>query len=101
MQPNPNQSPDSPGMPPGRGGLGEAEYHRGWNACQEQVAQPLRAELERLRAVLEVVAQWKLPPVRDRDGLASAYGIEYGSNGERDYMRALTRRALGQEVQGG
>ena len=52
------------------------------------------AEVERLREALVLVAEWKMPDTVGRDGKPSTYGLEYGSNGERDYVRGIARAAL-------
>lgn len=52
--------------------------------------------LERAEMALRKIAQWhgEFPPATTRDGKPSAYGVEYGSNGERDYMRQVALDAL-------
>ena len=54
----------------------------------------LEAENQRLRDALMVISDWKLPRVKDRHGMETSYGFEYGSNGERDYMRNVAQAAL-------
>jgi len=50
----------------------------------------------RLVEALQRIERWfgEFPPVKSREGLPSTYGVEYGSNGERDYMRKIARDAL-------
>ncbi len=57
-------------------------------------------EIERLRAALERIERWhgEFPPTGKtwpESGNPVSYGSQYGSNGERDYMRAVARAALG------
>ncbi len=58
----------------------------------------LRSESERMRRALERVAKWhgEFPPTGKTwpTGEPMSYGAANGSNGERDYMRALAREAL-------
>lgn len=60
----------------------------------------LREERTALRAALTYIARWELPTVIGRDGQPSTYGAEYGSNGERDYMRSIAQAALRQQENG-
>ena len=59
------------------------------------------AEFERARrieAAAQRVAQWTgFPRAKLHDGTPCSYGVAYGSNGERDYMRELLRTALAKE----
>lgn len=61
-----------------------------------QPAEVSDAMNEALKA-LDAVAAWQLPQVPDRrseDPSATVpYGVAYGSNGERDYMRSLAQTA--------
>ncbi len=60
------------------------------------------AERDRLRAALEAISAWQLPATgrfwENTDGSISdrpmSYGVCYGSNGERDYMRGVADAAL-------
>jgi hypothetical protein len=56
----------------------------------------IEQENEILRNALLIVWQWNFPPsgVTWDDGTPMSYGIAFGSNGERDYMRAVARTAL-------
>ena len=47
-------------------------------------------------AALTRIEKWigEFPEVGMRDGKIGSYGYAYGSNGERDYMRAVARKAL-------
>lgn len=64
----------------------------------------LREQLANARAALRTIEAWKLPPTGkfwpNTDGSNTdsdrpmSYGACYGSNGERDYMRAVARQAL-------
>lgn len=54
----------------------------------------LTAANARMREALDIVAGWTLPLAVGRDGKASIYETEYGSNGARDYMRQIARAAL-------
>jgi|688.fasta_scaffold964552_2 hypothetical protein len=67
--------------------------------CDVAVIAELRSENERMRRALERVAKWhgEFPPTGKTwpTGEPMSYGAAYGSNGERDYMRALAREALG------
>lgn len=55
-----------------------------------------KKEIERLREALQKIVEWKLPESGQYwpDGKPMSYGSAFGSNGERDYMRALAERAL-------
>lgn len=48
------------------------------------------------QAALLKIARWhgEFPPAFGRDGKPSSYGLEYGSNGERDYMRQIALNAV-------
>jgi hypothetical protein len=58
-------------------------------------------EIERLRAALTRIARWhgEFPETGnfwdDEKTRPTSYGVEYGSNGERDYMRQVALDALG------
>lgn len=56
----------------------------------------LVAQRTELLAALERIERWfgEFPAVTGRDGNPSRYGVEYGSNGERDYMRGVARDAI-------
>ena len=44
---------------------------------------------------LKSIAEWReFPSVNGRDGKPSTYATEYGSNGERDFMRREAQGAL-------
>lgn len=65
-------------------------------------------ERDRLRAALERIERWfgEFPPTGrtwSDDGESMSYGAAFGSNGERDYMRAVARAALapGTETEAG
>jgi hypothetical protein len=61
-----------------------------------KVAQSATAPTEILREALKRIARWhgEFPPATSRNGEPSTYGTQYGSNGERDYMRQLALDAL-------
>ena len=50
----------------------------------------------RMRDALERIERWfgEFPEVTCVDGKVTPYGIAYGSNGERDFMRTIARKAL-------
>jgi hypothetical protein len=50
----------------------------------------LIAENAMLKGALTIIETWTLPSPSD----GRSYGYHYGSNGERDYMREIARRAL-------
>lgn len=54
------------------------------------------AEIFRMKTALRIIARWhgQFPMVTDKEGLLSTYAREYGSNGERDYMRELAKTAI-------
>ena len=55
----------------------------------------IKAERDAALAALQTIERWReFPAVTTRGGLPSTYGIEYGSNGERDYMRLIAREVL-------
>lgn len=60
--------------------------------------QELEYENERLREALRIVQQWQLPPTGKfwdkEETQPMSYGACYGSNGERDYMKAIANEAL-------
>lgn len=47
-----------------------------------------------LEAALAEVEAWKMPPATNRDGKPSTFAAQYGSNGEREYIRGIARAAL-------
>lgn len=53
-------------------------------------------EVERMTAALTTIAKWfgEFPSVKQSDGSETTWGVEYGSNGERDFMRNIARAAL-------
>lgn len=56
----------------------------------------LPPNVEAMRAALQKIARWhnEFPTALDRDGKPCSYGLAYGSNGERDYMRQVALDAL-------
>lgn len=54
----------------------------------------LKAYIKELRHTLQTIVEWKLPRIKDRNGNDCSYASQYGSNGERDYMRNLATKAL-------
>jgi len=66
-----------------------------WNEMKYH-AETLELENVRLREALTRIEKWigEFPEVEMRDGKMGSYGYAYGSNGERDYMRAVARKAL-------
>jgi hypothetical protein len=50
----------------------------------------------RMRDALERIERWfgEFPEVTDSNGKVTSYGVAYGSNGERDFMRTIARKAL-------
>ena len=64
------------------------------HTLQRQVAD-YQERIEQLEAALREIRDWKPPMVNSQlDGRVVAFGTEYGSNGERDYFRAIAERAL-------
>lgn len=59
---------------------------------------PPSSSVEELRAALERIERWfgEFPDSGSHwnDGTPMSYGAAFGSNGERDYMRAIARAAL-------
>lgn len=59
--------------------------------------------IENLERVLQAIVDWQLPATGkfwpNHDGTDSdrpmSYGAAWGSNGERDYFRAMAKEALG------
>lgn len=49
-----------------------------------------------VKTILRKIAKWhgEFPAVNDRNGNPSSFGLEHGSNGERDYMRNRAEEAL-------
>ena len=72
--------------------------------CPECV-RDMRGEIARMRAALERVARWhgEFPETGkfwdDEKTRQISYGAEYGSNGERDFMRQLALDALRPNVE--
>ncbi len=65
-------------------------------AAARQDVPDLLDEVERLRKALSAIERWELP-VTGRtwdDGTPMSYGACWGSNGERDFMRAIARDSL-------
>lgn len=56
----------------------------------------LRARNAELEEALRRIERWfgEFPDVKDRNGQPTTYGVAYGSNGERDYMRSIARAAI-------
>lgn len=56
----------------------------------------LLARVRALEAALETIAAWTDFPTTDHNGkeLMFSFGFHYGSNGERDHMRGVARKAL-------
>lgn len=53
------------------------------------------ARVEALTEALREIEKWELPRIPNLDGGGTvSYGVAYGSNGERDYIRGVARRAL-------
>ena len=80
----------------------EAEAIATWNRRSPAPAMiaTIQAQAERVRVLEDALRQviaWDLPRVPDlhRPGSNVSYGFVYGSNGERDYFRAIARAALG------
>ena len=51
-------------------------------------------ENRRMREALEFISDWVLPELKDKEGRVVSYAYMRGSNGERDYMRAVSQQAL-------
>lgn len=49
---------------------------------------------KRLEQALKTIADWRLPTITSHNGGAVSYGVAYGSNGERDWVKDLARCAL-------
>lgn len=47
-----------------------------------------------LKKALKAIENWEFPPVKGKHGEPSSYRVEYGSNGERDFMRKKAQDAL-------
>lgn len=51
--------------------------------------------MNKMREALEFIAAWdSFPRVANADGTTTSYGVAYGSNGQRDYMRNIASKAL-------
>jgi predicted transcriptional regulator YdeE len=63
----------------------------------KQYAQ-LKEKADKMEVALKIVQQWQLPPTGqffdDDKTKPMSYGYCYGSNGERDYMKAIATKAL-------
>ena len=54
-------------------------------------------EIQKLRDALQIIADWnQFPDTGEKwpSGNPVSYGANYGSNGERDYMRGIAKKAL-------
>jgi len=62
----------------------------------ESRADALTTKLAGVRETLRRIERWfgEFPEAIDREGRKVSYGSAYGSNGERDFMRALARAVL-------
>ena len=61
----------------------------------EAMGKHLYQRIEQLEAGLREIKEWKPPMVKSRiDGRKVSFGVEYGSNGERDYFRHVAEKAL-------
>ncbi len=49
---------------------------------------------EKLTEALQKIVEWAPPLMKDRDGNESSMALEIGTNGVRDYFRAIAREAL-------
>lgn len=58
--------------------------------------QTLRNEIAKLRATLERIVAWEMPPSGCAwdDGTPMSYGDAFGSNGQRDLVRSWAAEAL-------
>lgn len=55
---------------------------------------------KRLEDALKTIIEWEDFPLTDQtwgNGKRMSYSVVYGSNGERDYMREIARKALKRE----
>lgn len=54
------------------------------------------ARIAKLEQALLTVERWQLPPTGKfwEDGSPTSYAVEYGSKGERDYMRRVAQDAV-------
>lgn len=83
---------------PGAHYLGlEKEQTAEWQAAEMIESQ--RNEIKRLRAALVRIEKWfgEFPPTDatwPESGNPVSYGAQFGSNGERDFMRGIARDAL-------
>ena len=79
----------------------EIEQHV-WGRTDEAddgIVDELLAEIDRLTATLQFIEAWQLPRVwSEKDHRSHTYAYEYGSNGERDYMRNVAAWALRDET---
>lgn len=62
----------------------------------EQEVETAKRNVPEAAAKIRRIATWfgEFPRVNDRQGGTMSYGAAYGSNGERDYMRAIAVEAL-------
>jgi hypothetical protein len=51
-------------------------------------------QVQKMQRALERIVAWELPEAFDREGNPSSFTLEYGSNGARDYFRAIAAEAL-------
>jgi hypothetical protein len=86
--------------------IGDGVERANINAAYIAAANPatitaLLADLDAAVSMLEKVAEWgpfpRVPDVySDEPGATIGYGLAYGSNGERDYIRGEVRATLSQ-----
>ncbi len=56
---------------------------------------PLTEREKRMLRALRTIVEWKCPSVwSEEDHKWHSYSSEYGSNGERDYMREIAAKAI-------
>ena len=105
-----NISPTSNPKLRARAVVGETELHDWQARCLTErtpackrvyLADEADREIERLRTALARVERWfgEFPPSGRtwEDGRPMSYGVAFGSNGERDYMRQVASNALSGE----
>jgi hypothetical protein len=53
-----------------------------------------QARCAKLEKALTRIEEWSSFPMAESNGEPCSYGVAYGSNGERDYMRGIAKFAL-------
>lgn len=75
----------------------ECSNHDSWyvQKLKAQIEE-FRSENECLKDRLKFIYDWNIPKVKNEDGRLTSYSVMYGSNGERDFMRNIAAKGIGE-----